>query len=399
MASLRRMKTVIQSPVDPGFMQNPYPFYDTARAEGDLVYWEDYKKTAAVSHRAVQALLKDRRFGREVPNELHRPGPDHLSPWLKVEAHSLLEAESPRHTRLRALVMRAFTSRAIAALEPSIHDLSHALIDDFPDTPFDLLDAFCTQIPVITICRLLGVPAEMSPNLLRWSHAMVAMYQASRTRETEDAAAMAAQDFTAFLGDYIEQRRTDPQDDLITRLIAAEEDGEKLSRDELVATCVLLLNAGHEATVHSLGNGVKTVLQLGLGAQIFAPDQIDGTVEEILRYDPPLHMFTRYAYEDVEIFDHSFKRGDEVALLLGAANRDAAVWKDPHRFDPTRHIVTNTSFGGGLHFCVGAPLARLEMRIALIALFRRWPTLHLSEAPEYSNTYHFHGLTRLMVQV
>ncbi|WP_085824037.1 cytochrome P450 [Ruegeria meonggei] len=393
------MKTVIQSPVDPGFMQNPYPFYDTARAEGDLVYWEDYKKTAAVSHRAVQALLKDRRFGREVPNELHRPGPDHLSPWLKVEAHSLLEAESPRHTRLRALVMRAFTSRAIAALEPSIHDLSHALIDDFPDTPFDLLDAFCTQIPVITICRLLGVPAEMSPNLLRWSHAMVAMYQASRTRETEDAAAMAAQDFTAFLGDYIEQRRTDPQDDLITRLIAAEEDGEKLSRDELVATCVLLLNAGHEATVHSLGNGVKTVLQLGLGAQIFAPDQIDGTVEEILRYDPPLHMFTRYAYEDVEIFDHSFKRGDEVALLLGAANRDAAVWKDPHRFDPTRHIVTNTSFGGGLHFCVGAPLARLEMRIALIALFRRWPTLHLSEAPEYSNTYHFHGLTRLMVQV
>ncbi len=399
MASLRRMKTVIQSPVDPGFMQNPYPFYDTARAEGDLVYWEDYKKTAAVSHRAVQALLKDRRFGREVPNELHRPGPDHLSPWLQVEAHSLLEAEPPRHTRLRALVMRAFTSRAIAALEPSIHDLSHALIDDFPDTPFDLLDAFCTQIPVITICRLLGVPAEMSPNLLRWSHAMVAMYQASRTRETEDAAAMAAQDFTAFLGDYIEQRRTDPQDDLITRLIAAEEDGEKLSRDELVATCVLLLNAGHEATVHSLGNGVKTVLQLGLGPQVFAPDQIDGTVEEILRYDPPLHMFTRYAYEDVEIFDHSFKRGDEVALLLGAANRDAAVWKDPHRFDPTRHIVTNTSFGGGLHFCVGAPLARLEMRIALIALFRRWPTLHLSEAPEYSNTYHFHGLTRLMVQV
>ncbi|WP_037309242.1 cytochrome P450 [Ruegeria halocynthiae] len=390
------MKTVFQSPVDPEFVQNPYPFYDNARAQGDLVYWSDYKKVAAVSHRAVQALLKDRRFGREVPAEMQRPGPARLAPWLTVEAHSLLEAEPPRHTRLRALVMRAFTSRAIAALEPAIFDLSHRLIDRFPDGPFDLLDTFCTQIPVITICRLLGVPEEMSPDLLRWSHAMVAMYQASRTRQTEDAAAAAARDFTAFLDDYIEQRRTDPQDDLITRLIAAEEDGEKLSRDELVATCILLLNAGHEATVHSLGNGVKTILQLGLNPMTCPPD---GLVEEILRYDPPLHMFTRYAYEDVEVYGHNFKRGDEVALLLGAANHDPSVWRDPNRFDPSRPIVTNTSFGGGLHFCVGAPLARLEMRIALQALFDRCPNLRLSADPDYSNTYHFHGLTRLMVQV
>ncbi|WP_170325513.1 cytochrome P450 [Ruegeria arenilitoris] len=390
------MKTVFQSPVEPGFVQDPYPFYDKARAYGDLVYWEDYNKIAAVSHRAVQVLLKDRRFGREVPAELQRSGPAHLAPWLNVEAHSLLEAEPPRHTRLRALVTRAFTSRAISALEPTIRDLSHNLIDNFPDTPFDLLDAFCTQVPVITICRLLGVPEEMSPDLLRWSHAMVAMYQASRTRETEDIAATAARDFTAFLSDYIEQRRTDPQDDLITRLIAAEEDGEKLSHDELVATCILLLNAGHEATVHSLGNGVKTLLQLGLDPRAHA---IDGLVEEILRYDPPLHMFTRYAYQEVELFGHTFKRGDEVALLLGAANRDPSVWAEPNRFDATRPIVTNTSFGGGLHFCVGAPLARLEMRIALTALFDRCPNLRLTAQPEYSNTYHFHGLTRLMVQV
>ncbi len=396
MASLRRMKTVFQSPVEPGFVQDPYPFYDKARAYGDLVYWEDYNKIAAVSHRAVQVLLKDRRFGREVPAELQGPGPAHLAPWLNVEAHSLLEAEPPRHTRLRALVMRAFTSRAIATLEPSIRDLSHSLIDRFPDTPFDLLDAFCTQVPVITICRLLGVPEEMSPDLLRWSHAMVAMYQASRTRETEDTAATAAREFSAFLSNYIEQRRTDPQDDLITRLITAEEDGKKLSHDELVATCILLLNAGHEATVHSLGNGVKTVLQLGIDPRDHA---IDGLVEEILRYDPPLHMFTRYAYEEVDLFGHTFKRGDEVALLLGAANRDPSVWAEPNRFDPTRPIVTNTSFGGGLHFCVGAPLARLEMRIALTALFERCPNLRLSADPEYSNTYHFHGLTRLMVQV
>ncbi|WP_170769615.1 cytochrome P450 [Ruegeria lacuscaerulensis] len=392
------MKTLTQSPVAPDFVQNPYPFYHHARASGDLIYWDDYQIVAAVSHKAVQTLLKDRRFGRETPAEMQKPGPRHLAPWLAIEAHSLLELEPPRHTRLRALVMRAFTSRAITALEPAIRDLTHALIDDFPDSPFDLLDRFCTQVPVITICRLLGVPEEMSPDLLRWSHSMVAMYQASRTAQTEQDAAAASQEFTDFLNSYIDRRRTDSRDDLITRLIAAEEVGEKLTRDELVATCVLLLNAGHEATVHSLGNGVKTALELGLDRSVFQPGVTDGTVEEILRYDPPLHMFTRYAYEDVTLFDHSFKRGDEVALLLGAANRDPAVWTNPDQFDPTRPVVTNTSFGGGLHFCVGAPLARLEMRVALSILFNRCPSLRLSEAPAYDNTYHFHGLQRLIVE-
>lgn len=398
MASLRRMKTLSQSPSEPGFVQNPYPFYDTARGFGDLVYWSDYDLIAAVSHRAVSAFFRDRRFGREVPPELARPGPDHLTPWLAVENLSLLEVEPPRHTRLRALVMRAFTSRAIADLAPSIEGLCHTLIDRFPAEPFDLLDAYCTQVPVITICRLLGVPEDMGPQLLRWSHDMVAMYQARRTRDIEDRAAQSSQAFTDFLGDYIDLRRTEPRDDLITRLIAAEEEGEKLSYDELIATCILLLNAGHEATVHSLGNGVKALLGSGTGPQALAADAIDCTVEEMLRYNPPLHMFARYAYEDVDIFGHRFKRGDQVALLLGAANRDPAVWPDPHRFDPTRPIQTNSSFGGGLHFCVGAPLARLEMRIALPMLFERCPDLRLAEPPEYSNTYHFHGLTRLMVE-
>ncbi len=399
MASLRRMKTLHQSPTDPSFVQNPYPFYHAARAHGDLVFWAEYDKPAALSHKAVQTLLRDRRFGREVPPEQATQGPAHLAPWLGVEAHSLLEAEPPRHTRLRALVLRAFTSRAITALAPGIAQLCHGLIDTFPDAPFDLLDAYCTQVPVITICRLLGVPESMAPQLLDWSHAMVAMYQASRTRQTEDDAARASSEFTAFLTDYVDQRRSDPRDDLITRLIAAEEDGEKLSRDELIATCILLLNAGHEATVHSLGNGVKTLLETGTGPDALTPERIDGTIEEILRYDPPLHMFSRYAYEEVELFGHRFARGDQVALLLGAANRDPDVWDDPDRFDPSREAQTNTSFGGGLHFCVGAPLARLEMRIALPILFSRCPGLHLAEPPDYADTYHFHGLRRLMVRV
>ncbi|CAN0585314.1 unnamed protein product, partial [Ectocarpus sp. 12 AP-2014] len=221
------------------------------------------------------------------------------------------------------------------------------LIDRFPDGDFDLLDAYCTMVPVTVICRLLGVPEADGPQMLDWSHRMVAMYQASRTRETEDSAARASAEFTAYLRDYIEQRRASPGDDLITQLIAAEEDGTKLSTDELIGTCILLLNAGHEATVHGLGNGVKTMLQLGLVPDWLSEPKIAATVEEILRYDPPLHMFTRYAYEEIELNGHTFHRGDQVALLLGAANRDASLWPDPHRFDPDRAQATHTSLGGG----------------------------------------------------
>ncbi|KIC26414.1 MULTISPECIES: cytochrome P450 [unclassified Leisingera] len=391
------MKTLIQSPTDPAFVQDPYSFYAEARKHGQLHHWQDYGMVAAFGHSAVHMLLRDRRFGREVPEELRKPGPAHLAPFLAVEAHSMLDAEPPRHTRLRRLVLHAFTSRGIAALEPGIRELCHQLAGSFPDQPFDLLDAYCTQVPVITICRLLGVPEEMAPQLLDWSHKMVAMYQASRTEETEHAAAKASQEFTDFLRGYIAERRNAPRDDLITRLIAAEEEGDKLSTDELIGTCILLLNAGHEATVHSLGNGVKTMLQQGWQPEWLAPEGIEGLVEEILRFDPPLHMFTRYAYEEAEVFGHTFQRGDQVALLLGAANRDASALDDPHRFDPSRPPKVNKSFGGGLHFCVGAPLARLEMQIALPILFEHCPDLKLAAEPEYSNTYHFHGLTRLMV--
>lgn len=394
------MKTITQSPLDPAFVQDPYPFYDRIRSEATLAYWEDFKMVAAFSDQAVHMLLRDRRFGRELPEELQKPGPEHLAPFLQVEAHSLLDAEPPRHTRLRKLVLRAFTSREIKALTPGLETLCHDLIDAFPkDEPFDLLEAYCTQVPVIAICRLLGVPEDMAPQLLEWSHKMVAMYQASKTEDTEHAAAKASSNFIEFLTAYVEERRKTPGEDLITRLIQAEEDGESLSTDELIGTCILLLNAGHEATVHSLGNGVKTMLQQGWIADWLIPDNIDKLVEEILRYDPPLHMFTRYAYEEVEVFGHTFQRGDLVALLLAAANRDPASTPNPETFDPSRPAKVNKAFGGGLHFCVGAPLARLEMAIALPILFERCPNLKLAETPVYSNTYHFHGLTRLLVAV
>lgn len=392
------MKTLSQSPTEPGFVQNPYPFYEVARAAGPLFHWADYDLTCTGNWAAVNAILRDRRFGREAPPEKAPAIPDHLKPFYAVEAHSMLELEPPRHTRLRSLVLRAFTTRRIAALAPEIRTLSHQLIDDLPSGDFDFLQHFGQKLPVIIIARLLGVPEAMAPDLLAWSNAMVGMYMAGRTRATEDRAVAATEAFVAFMRGYVDERRARPADDLITHLIAAEEAGERLTTDELITTCILLLNAGHEATVHTFGNGVKTLLETATPPDCLTPDTIESTLEEILRFDPALHLFTRWAYEEVEIMGHRFARGDQVGLLLAAANRDPGPWDDPGTFNPRRPVKPLATFGAGLHFCVGAPLARLELQIALPILFQRLPGLTLAEVPQYADVYHFHGLKRLMLR-
>ena len=381
-----------QSPTAPEFVQNPYPFYDRARPTGPFFDWADYGHLCSASYEVVSALLRDRRFGRELPAGLSRDIPDHLKPFYDFESHSMLEREPPTHTRLRSLVVRAFTSRQIAALAPGIEALCHELVDRFPDGQFDLLQHYAETIPVIVIARLLGVPEEMAPQLLRWSHDMVAMYQAGRSRKIEDDAVAATLAFSAYLRDLIAARRKAPGNDLLSSLIAARDDGDRLSEDELISTSVLLLNAGHEATVHAIGNATKTLLELEYRGEIS-----EAVIEETLRYDPPLHMFTRFAMEDIEVFGQQFAKGQVVGLLLAGANRDAAKYANPNAFDPVRGGLGNTSFGAGLHFCVGAPLARLELAYALPILFSRLPRLQLAAAPLYANRYHFHGLERLML--
>lgn len=385
------MKKLRQSPTNPDFVQNPYPFYDQARAAGDLFFWEDYDTICASSFAAVSSLLKDRRFGREIPADLAPEIEEHTRPFYDIEAHSMLELEPPRHTRLRSLVLRAFTSRRIKSLEPEIRTLAHDLIDQFPAGEFDLLKAFCTPIPVIIICRLLGVPENHAPRLLDWSAKMVSMYQARRTREIEDIAAQASLEFGNFIRGFIAEKRKIPSDDLISELIRARDEGDSLSEDELITTCILLLNAGHEATVHTMGNTIKTLLSLGIKET--SPD----VIEEALRFDPPLHSFTRYAKEDVTVFGHEFKRGDAVNCLLASANRDAQAYENPNTFIPGRKGPVNTSFGGGIHFCVGAPLARLELVTALEVLFERCPDLRAAAPAHYADVYHFHGLKSLPV--
>ncbi len=353
----------------------------------------------ATTHEAVNRIMKSRKMGREVPKERRKAVRPALAPFYAVEDHSMLELEPPRHTRLRGLVLRAFTRQRIMTMAPEISMMADDLIDGFPDGPFDLLDHFARVLPVLVIARLLGVPDAMAPQLLAWSNDMVAMYQSRRTEAIEDQAAVAAGAFADFMRGYVEERRSSPANDLISQLIAAEEDGEKLSSDELITTCILLLNAGHEATVHSIGNAVRQLAGHSRLNEAMQPERIEYAVEECLRFDPPLHMFTRHVYEPVEILGTRFDPGDEVGCLLGSACHDDAIWPDGDRFDPFRDIRKNTAFGAGIHFCVGAPLARLELQIALPALFSRCPNLRIVETPKVANLYHFRGLERLMVQV
>jgi len=388
------MQSLKQSPTDPAFVQNPYPFYDRLRAAGPVVMWEDYGLPVSASAATIGMVLRDRRLGRAPPPEFVPVIPPHLAPFYDIEAHSMLELDPPRHTRLRAQVLRAFTSRQIAGLAPEIAALTHRLIDALPEGPVDLLPAFAQKLPVIVIARLLGVPEDRAPDLLAWSNAMVGMFQARRDRVTEEAAVAAALAFSAYLRGLVAERSTKPGDDLISHLIAA---GDQLTPEELISTCILLLNAGHEATVHTLGNGIKSLLEAKTPPEALAPDRIEATVEEILRFDPPLHLFWRWVQEDMEIAGHPFARGGRIGCLLAGGNRDPQAWERPGKFAPDRMIKPNLAFGGGAHFCIGAPLARLELQVALPILFARLPGLRLKGKPRCADLYHFHGLERLVV--
>lgn len=395
-------RSVNLDPRDAQFVQNPYAAYHAIRGACPAFTWQQYGHWCFAAYDDVNALLRDRRFGRQILHvatreELGWPKtPQHLQPFYAFEQHSLLELEPPVHTRLRGLVNRAFLSRQVERLRPKITSLCNDLIDGFhAQDEVDLLPAYATPVPILVICDLLGAPAGMANQFLEWSHDMVAMYMARRDRAIEDKAVQATIAFSAYMRELIAQRRGSLGDDLLSELIRASDEAGKLSEDELVTTAILLLNAGHEATVHALGNAIKLLLETGQTLGIGA-----GHVEEALRLDAPLHMFTRYALADLDYNGIKLKKGDVVGLLLGAANRDPARFPDPDMFDPQReNSASHVSFGAGIHFCIGAPLARLEMEIALPLLFERLPGLKLAEAPRYRDTYHFHGLEGLRVRL
>ena len=392
-------RSVDLDPREPQFVQDPYTAYEAIRARLPFFKWEQYGHWCFPNYEDVNGLLRDRRFGRQILHvasreELGWPEPpEHLQVFTDHESHSLLELEPPIHTRLRGLISRAFLSRQVERLRPRILNLCNELIDRIEaEDEVDLLAAYATPLPITVICELLGAPTDMGKQFLAWSHDHVAMYMARRDRAVEDRAVAAVTAFSDYMRGLIRERRGKAGDDLLSALIRAESEDGKLSEDELITTAILVLNAGHEATVHAMGNGVKTLLEQGATTGI-GP----GHVEEVMRFDAPLHMFTRYALEDLEWNGLRLKKGEVVGLMLGAANRDPARFADAARFVAERDPNPHVSFGAGIHFCIGAPLARLEMEVALPVLFERLPHLKMAKAPRYRDAYHFHGLEELFL--
>ena len=401
------MITVDQNPEDAAFGQNPYPTYRRWRRLAPAVYWQQYQMHCFSRYAEVNAILRDKRFGRQILHLYTReqlgwePPAQHLGDFYQIERNSLLELEPPQHSRLRRLLSKAFVSRQVASLAPRIETIAQQLLADLPQdgSSFDLLAHYANVLPVRVIAWQLGVPDDNSAQLLRWSHAMVAMYQARRDRALELAANQAAIEFSAYVRGLLRAPRADQGEHLLAQLIRlAHNSTDKLNEDELLSTVILLLNAGHEATVHSLGNAVKCLLeQYGDHAASAFQAQPEQQLEEALRFDPPLHMFTRYALAEFEFAGVQLKPGSEVGLLLAAANRDPRVFTDPDSYRADRSTNPHLSFGAGIHFCVGAPLARLELLCALRALWQRFPRLRLAQPAQYQNSYHFHGLQQLMV--
>jgi cytochrome P450 len=393
-------------PREAAFYENPYAFYADIHAQTPSFVWEDYGHWCFTGFDEVNALLRDRRFGREILHVMTReelgwpPPKPHLADFDQSEKYSLLALEPPAHTRLRTLVNRAFVSRNVEQLRPRIEKLANELIDRFEgEREIELLKAFAAPLPATVIAEMIGLPVEMASQFVAWSNRIVQMYMHGVTEAVEHDANAAARDFMAYLRPVIAERRANPGADLLSHMLTARED-DRLSDDEVISTTILLLNAGHEATVHTTGNAVKTILESGLDPKtLFAtPEQSAATVEEALRFDAPLHMFTRYALEDVTLEGGiALKKGEVIGLMLGAANRDPRRFAHAGSFDPFRTDGANVSFGAGIHFCIGAPLARIELQIGLSTLFKRLSGLRLAAPPRYNNVYHFHGLERLVV--
>lgn len=390
---------------DPAFIADPYPTLNAIR-EATPIYRDEAAGHWVVTRFAdVHSTLRDRRLGRDyshrfTPAEIGQPDPDpRWSDFHQHEAWSLLALEPPDHTRLRRLISKVFTPSSIARLQPLIESTSDTLLDRCAELgEFDLLADYAQPYSVAVICSMLGVPIEDTQRLLDWSHAIVKMYELRASDEVKRSADEAAGEYIAYTRDLIAAKRRHPDDRLLSQLVQVEDAGDVLTEDEIVSTAMVLVEAGHEATVNTLGNGFRALMHHRdqwrrlVGGEV-APST---AVEELLRFDAPLQMFERWVLEPgVEIAGQPLEIGDVVAMRFGSAQRDPRRFDRPDEFDVGRGDAGHIGFGGGLHFCIGAPLARAELTRSVAGLVDRFPDLELLEEPSYHPTFVIRGLTAL----
>lgn len=384
---------VVFDPSDLGFIADPYPTLAALREAAPVIYDERLDRWLVTRHEDVRASLRDRRLGRNfrhVGTEAEfkaDPLDPHWQAFWNVERWSLLFIEPPEHTRIRKLVAAAFTPRAVEAMREPSEALARELLASCVERGrFELLYDFAQPYSITLICRLLGVPTDRHRDLLDWSHRHVKMYEFDTPEEQAESATQAAGEFREYVLELIAERRRSPRDDMISGLVEARVEGSSLSDDEIVSTVVVLLNAGHEATVNTLGNGVTALLRNPAEWQRLVAGEVtaQAAIEELIRLDAPLQLFERWVLEDgVEIAGTPIPRGEVISMLFGSANRDPRVFEEPDRLDVGRsNAAEHIGFGGGIHVCIGAPLARIELEASLRTLVEKAPTLELVAEPE-----------------
>jgi cytochrome P450 len=395
------------APWDLTFIADPYPVYAELRELAPIAYDDATDHWLVSRYADVNALLRDRRFGRTYHHiathaEMGRPEePEMLAPFWHLIRSGILDMEPPDHTRVRRLVAKAFTPKMVESLRGRIQSLVDGMIDDVAGAgAIDLIKTLAEPLPVAVIAKVLGVPDSDAHLLRPWSAEICLMYELNPSEEYARRASNASVEFSDYLRTLSRERRAHPQDDLISALAQVLDEGDRLTEDELIGTCVLLLNAGHEATVNVTGNGWWSLFRNPDQLELLRSDHslVPIAVEELMRYDTPLQMFERWVLEESEILGVTVPRGAELGLLFGSANHDPAVFEHPDEMDVTRQDNPHISFGAGIHFCLGAPLARLELQTSFRTILERLPDMELLEEPEWKPAYIIRGLNELKVR-
>ena len=386
-------------PRAPEFRRNPYPFYDTLRTHVPVLFWDTWGIYFLTRWEDCNRLLRDSRMGHGGMGE---PPPQQRDLY-RMQINWMLFRDPPDHTRLRGLAQRAFTPRMVEQMRAAIQDITDGLLDRVAAKgALDVVADLAYPLPVTVIARMLGVPEADVDTFHAWSDALGRSLDLTEDEEVYNEASRAAAAFTEFLADLADRRRVEPTEDLLSALVAAEEGGEHLTTDELYATCALLLVAGHETTVNLIGNGTLALLRnpAQLDRLRADPSLTKTAVEELLRYDSPVQLTSRIVLEEIDVDGQRILPGMQLSFMLGAANHDPAVFADPHTLDITRKPNPHLAFGSGIHYCLGAPLARLEAQIAFDTLLRRFPTLTLlEEDPPHRDNYLLRGLEWLPVGI
>lgn len=396
------------APDELSFVADPYDVYRELRRDAPVVYDEATDHWLVSRYEDVNALLRDRRFGRTYHHlathaEMGRPAePEWHAPFWNLIRSGILDMEPPDHTRVRRLVAKVFTPRYVEGLRATVQRVMDGLVADLHGAgEFDLLPTVAEPLPVTIIAEMLGIPETDRTHLRPWSADICKMYELNPSPASQQDAVRASTEFSEYLRGLARERKRSPRDDLISMLAQIVDEGDTLTEDELVGTCVLLLNAGHEATVSSTVIGWWTLFRHPDQLKVLRQDRslLPSAVEELLRFDTPLQMFERWVLEPFELHGHEIPRGAELGLIFGSANRDERMFDDPDVLDLARDPNPHLTFGAGIHFCLGAPLGRLELQTSFSTLLDRFPEMDLVDEPVWKPGYVVRGLAGLHVRV